>query len=135
MTGPPMSHKPYPIPLKYQKLFNEEIQLLESLGCISKSLSQWANPVLIIPKKPDPFILGKQQMHLALDYCFLKFSITASHNGNMVISYYPLPHITDLLARLQNCKIFPSLYLRSRNYHIINLKQLLPLQAESSIGM
>ena len=38
-TGSPLTHKPYPIPLKYQKFANEEIELLESSGCTSKSLS------------------------------------------------------------------------------------------------
>ena len=39
-TGPCIVCKPYHIPHKYQKFFNEEIWLLESSGCISKSLSQ-----------------------------------------------------------------------------------------------
>ena len=52
--GPPVAHKSYPISLKYQKCFNEEINLLENAGCISKSLSLWAASVIIVPKKPDP---------------------------------------------------------------------------------
>ena len=34
-TGPPIAHKPYSIPLKYQKFIDEEIWILESAGCIS----------------------------------------------------------------------------------------------------
>ena len=36
-TGPPMAQKPYPIPLRCQKLIDEEIFLLEDADCISKS--------------------------------------------------------------------------------------------------
>ena len=41
-TEPPVSTKPYTIPLKYKSFIDEEIRLLEDAGCISKSLSDWA---------------------------------------------------------------------------------------------
>ena len=44
-----------------------------------------------------------------LVYDSLSNSVNAAHNGNSVISYYPLSNITDLLARLQKCVIFSSL--------------------------
>ena len=53
-VGPPFACKPYPFLLKYQKFVNNEIRLLENAGCISKSLSPWAPPVFIVPRKPDP---------------------------------------------------------------------------------
>ena len=52
------------------------------------------------PKKPDPLNPQKQQLCLVLDYWSLNKSINAEHNGTNVISYYPLPNITDLLTRL-----------------------------------
>ena len=36
-TGPPVSTKPYTIPLKYKSFVDDEIKLLEDSGCISKS--------------------------------------------------------------------------------------------------
>ena len=53
-TGPPIACKPYPIPLKYQKIIDKEIWVLENAGCISKSLSPWAAQVMIVPKNPTP---------------------------------------------------------------------------------
>ena len=38
-TGPPVSTKPYTIPLKYKSFIDDEIKLLEDASCISKSLS------------------------------------------------------------------------------------------------
>ena len=49
-TGPFIACKPYLTPLKDQKSVDEEIQFLEETGCISKSLSPWAAPVIVLPK-------------------------------------------------------------------------------------
>ena len=49
-TGPPVSTKPYTIPLKYKAFIDEEIKLLEDARCISKSLSNWASPICIMKK-------------------------------------------------------------------------------------
>ena len=118
--GPLVACKPYPIPLKYQKFVNEVIKLLENAGCTSKSLSPLATPVIIVSKKPDPLNAHKQQLHLVLDYRSLNKAINAAHNGTSILSYYPLPSMTYLLARLHNCTIFSSLDLRS-GYHYIGL--------------
>ena len=53
-TGLPVASKPYTIPLKYKWFVDEEIKLLEDAGCISKSISDWASPICIVKKKPDP---------------------------------------------------------------------------------
>ena len=53
-TGPPISTNPYTMPLKYKSFIDEEIKLLQDARCISKSLSNWASPICIMKKKPDP---------------------------------------------------------------------------------
>ena len=52
-TGPPVSTKPYTIPLKYKSFIDDEIKLLKDASCISKSLSNWASLICIMKKKPD----------------------------------------------------------------------------------
>ena len=76
--------------------------------------------MITIPKNPDPLHPEKQQLHVILDYYLINKSINAAYNGDNVISYYPLLNIIDLLARLQKCKLFSSLDLRSV-YHPIGL--------------
>ena len=73
-TGPPIAHKPYPNPLKYQKSIDEEIWSLESAGCILKSLSPWAVQVVIVPSKNDPLNPQKQQLCLVLDNWLVSMS-------------------------------------------------------------
>ena len=113
----PVACKPYPIPLKYQKLIDEEIKQLENAGCRSKSLSPWTTPVIIVPKMSDPLNPHDQQCCLVLDYRSLNKSINTAHNGNSIMSYYPLPNIIDLLPRYKTT-IFSSLDLRSGYHHI-----------------
>ena len=55
---------------------------------------------------------------MVLDYRKQNKSTNSAHNNNKIVSYYPLPNISDLLARLGNCKIFSSLDLHSGYHHI-----------------
>ena len=128
-AGPPIPYKPYPIPLKYQNFIDKEIKLLGNVGCFPKSLRPWATPVIIIPKKPDPLNPQQQQLSLVFDNQSLNRSINAVHNDNSVISYYPLPNITDLLAILQRCTKFFSLHLRSGYHHIGLTPETMPKTA------
>ena len=119
-TGPPVSSKPYTIPLKYQSFVDEEIQLLEAAGCISKSLSNWASPICIIKKKPDLSQPHKIQLHMCIDYRKVNQCLVTAHisNNGKVMSTFPLPKIQKLLSHLNKCKYFSSLNLCSGYYHI-----------------
>ena len=51
--GPPITSKPYTIPLKYHEFVDHEIQQLEEAGIKSCSMSDWASTILVVPKKED----------------------------------------------------------------------------------
>ena len=51
--GPPIASKPYMVPLKYHKFTDHKIKQLEEAGIISRSISDWAGPMLIVPKKEE----------------------------------------------------------------------------------
>ena len=99
-TGPPVSTKPYIIPLKYKSFVNEEIKLLEDAGCISKSLSDWASPICIMKKKPDPSQPHKPRLCMCIDYRKVNQSlVTACNNSNGKVVYtFPLPKFKNYLA-------------------------------------
>ena len=98
-TGPPVSTKPYTIPLKYRSFLDEEIKLLEDAGCISKSLSDWASPICIV-KKLDPSQPHKPQLRMCIDYRKVNQSLGTVHNDSngKVVSTFPLPKIQELLG-------------------------------------
>ena len=49
--GPPIASLPYVLPLKHSCFVQEEIANLERAGVIHKSLSPYASPIVIVPKR------------------------------------------------------------------------------------
>ena len=52
--SPPVCQKPYTLPLKHYSWVQEEIETLEWAGVIKKSISLWASPIVVVPKKAAP---------------------------------------------------------------------------------
>ena len=49
--SPPVYQKPYTLPLKDYSWVQQEIETLEWTGVIKKSISPWASPIVVVPKK------------------------------------------------------------------------------------
>ena len=49
--SPPVSSRPYTLPLKHFEWVQREIESLERAGVITKSMSKWASPYSHGPKK------------------------------------------------------------------------------------
>ena len=132
--GSPVFVKQYTIPLKYQNFIDNETKRLEEVGLISRSLSNWSAPCMVVPKKQDPHNPHEVQLRMVIGYRQLNKRIITSRapdrNGKIgkVISNYPIPTIESLLARLEGCKYFSILDLRS-GYHIGLSEQSKPLTA------
>ena len=52
--SPPVSSRPYTLALKHHRWVQEEIETLERAGIITKSMSPWASPIVVVPKKSQP---------------------------------------------------------------------------------
>ena len=63
---PPIASKPYTLPLKHYEWVQREIEMLERAGIIERSMSPWASPVVIVPKKSAPGKLPRRCM--CVDY-------------------------------------------------------------------
>ena len=133
--GSPVFVKQYTIPLKYQNFINNKSKRLEEAGLISRSLSNWPAPCMVVSKKQDPDKPHEVQLRMVMDYRQLNMRIITSRapnrNGKIgkVISNYPIPTIESLLARLESCKYFSILVLRSGYHHIGLSEQSKPLTA------
>ena len=133
--GSPVFVKQYTIPLKYQSFIDEETKRLEEGGLISRSLSNWSAPCMVMPKKQDTDKLHEVQLRMVIDHRQLNERILTSRapgrNGKVgkVILNYPIPTIKSLLARLEGCKYFSILDLRSGYHHIGLSEKLRPLTA------
>ena len=126
--GSPVFMKQYTIPLKYQNFINNETKRLEEAGLISRSLSNWSAPCMVVPKKQDPDNPHEVQLRMVIDYRQLNKRIITSRIGK-VISNCPIPTIESLPTRLEGCKYFSILDLRSGYHHIGLSKQSKPLTA------
>ena len=118
-NSPPMASRPYTLPLKHYEWVRKEISTLERAGIITKSISPWASPVVIVPKKSAP--AEPPQRRMCVDFRKLNKTQPEVHNmngGKGCISLVPLPKIDELYAKLQGYKIFSTLDLHSGYYHI-----------------
>ena len=51
--SPPISQKPYNLPLKHADWVQRELTTLEKAWVITRSVSPWASPIVIVPKKAE----------------------------------------------------------------------------------
>ena len=117
--SPPIACRPYTLLLKHHDWVKKEIKILDQAGIIDKSISAWASPVVIVPKKSKPGEPPKRRM--CVDFRRLNGKLPEGEKmtgGKGCISLVPLPKIDELYARLQGYKIFSTLDLRSGYYHI-----------------
>ena len=49
--SPPITKKPYTPPLKHATWVQKELEILEKAGVIGRSISPWASPIVIVPKR------------------------------------------------------------------------------------
>ena len=88
-----------------------------------------------MPKKQDSDKPNEIQLRMVIDYRQLNKRILTSRaldrdvKIGKVISNYPIPKIDALLARLEGCKYFSILDLRSGYHHIGLLEKSKPLTA------
>ena len=64
--SPPVCQKPYNLPLKHAEWVKQELEMLEKAGIISRSVSPWASPIVVVPKKSEPGEPPKKR--LCVDY-------------------------------------------------------------------
>ena len=117
---PPICHKPYTLALKHYEWVQKEVEQLERTEIITRSVSSWASPIVIVPKKSVPDETPRRSMFIdfqrlnALQPSVIK--VDSKAKGNLTL--HPLPKIDDLYAKLRGAKIFSALDLTSSYYHI-----------------
>ena len=117
--SPSVSSRPYILPLKHYEWVQKEIESLEWAGVIKKSMSNWASPIVVVPKKSTPGEPPKRR--LCIDFRKvneLQQEVLAEGRKRGQISLHPLPKIDDMYAKLEGAKVFSTIDLRSGYYHI-----------------
>ena len=52
--SPPITQKPYTLLLKHAAWVQKELEILEKAGVIVRSVSPWASPMVVVPKRTAP---------------------------------------------------------------------------------
>ena len=106
--------------LKHYEWVQKEVDQLERTGIITRSMSPWASPIVIVPKKSAPD--EPPRRHMCIDFQRLNalqpavVKVDSKVKGNLTL--HPLPKIDELYAKLGGAKIFSALDLTSGYYHI-----------------
>ena len=118
--SPPYVKKPNMLPLKHYDWVQQEIKSLEQAGIITRSVSPWASPIVVIPKKSAPGEAPRRRM--CIDFHAINalqpkvVKVDSKTKGNFIL--HPLPNIDQLYAQLSGAKVFSTLDLWSGYYHI-----------------
>ena len=90
--SPLVSSRPYTLLLKHYEWVQREIESLEWAGVITKSMSKWASPIVVVPKKSAPGEPPKRRL------CFdfrkvneLQQEVITAGKTKGQISIHPLP--------------------------------------------
>ena len=118
--SPPMCQKPYNLPLKHAEWVKQELNILEKAGVIVESVSPWASPIVIVPKRSAPGEPPKRR--LCVDYHVLNNLLTpvkkAHSKAKRVLTFVPLLKIDEIYARLQGSTVYSTLDIRSGYYNM-----------------
>jgi hypothetical protein len=102
---PPISKRPYRMPINELVELKKQLAKLQSKGFIHPGSSPWGAPVLFVEKKD-----GTQQM--CVDYRLL--------NEVTIKNKCPLPKIEDLFDQMKEASVFSKIDLRS-GYHQLKI--------------
>jgi hypothetical protein len=104
---PPISKRPYRMPVNELVELKKQIAELQAKGLIRPSSSPWGAPILFVEKKD-----GTQR--ICVDY--------RSLNEVNIKNKYPLPRIEDLFDQMKGGSVFSKIDLRS-GYHQLRIRE------------
>ena len=117
--SPSVSSRPYTLPLKHYEWVQREIESLERAGVITKSMSKWASPIVVVPKKSAPGEPPKRRLYVDFRKVNeLQREVITAGKTKSQISIHPLLKIDEMYAKLKGAKVFSTIDLRSGYHHI-----------------
>ena len=112
----------YNLPLRHREWVQKELETLEKAGVIVRSISPWASPIVVVPKKTEPGEPPRKR--LCVDYRVINSLLPkvqkAHSKAKGVLTLVPLSQIDHIYiyTRLKGSKIFCTFDLRSGYHHL-----------------
>ena len=106
--SPPITRKPYTLHLKHAEWMQNGLEILEKAGVIVRSVSPWASPIVVVPKRTAP---GEHpKWRLCVDYRAINSLLPpvkkAFSKAKGVLTLVPLPKIDEINDHLKDSKIY-----------------------------
>ena len=118
----PVASKPYNLLLKHRDFLKEEIEALLKSGVIERSMSSYAAPIIVVPRKHKPGAPLKEMERLVIDYQELNKQLpwvqTVQTKSKGMLALIPIPKMEHLLTRIKGAKYFLNIELTSGYHHI-----------------
>ncbi|XP_032442308.1 uncharacterized protein LOC116734877 [Xiphophorus hellerii] len=92
----PSRQKSYRIPERLVPVLEKEIKLMQDLGIIEESSSEWCSPIVLVPKKDG-------SLRFCIDFRYL--------NAVSNFDPYPMPRVDDLLEKVGSASYITTLDL------------------------
>ena len=129
--SPPITQRPYTLPLKHATWVQKELEILEKSGVTVRVVSPWVSPIVVVPKRTA---LGEPlKRRLCVDCravnSLLPPAKKAFSKAKGVLTLVPLPKIDEIYAQLKSSKIYSTFDKRSRYYHMVLSKKARPKTA------
>ena len=117
---PPVCQRIYNLPLKHIDWVQKELNMLEKAGVITRSVSPWASPIVIVPKRMP---LGEPpKKRLSVDYRVINSLLPKVNKAHLkvngVLTLVPLPKIYEIYARLKGSKVYSGFDAQSGYHHM-----------------
>ena len=129
--NPFVCQRPYTLPLKHAEWVKKELNILEADGIIVRSVSPWASPIVVVPKRSAPGEPPKRRM--CVDYRALNKLLPpvkkAHSNAKGALSLVLLPKIDEIYACLKGSKVFSTLDMLSGYHHVKMTEEARPKTA------
>ena len=94
--------------------------MLEKVGVIVRSVSPWASPIVIVPKKTAPGEPPKH--HMWVDYHILNSLLPrvdkAHSKAKGILTLVPIPKIDEIYVKLEGSMIYSTFHMHSGYYHL-----------------
>ena len=129
--SPLITQKPYTLPLKHAMWVQKELEILEKAAVIVRSVSPWASPIVIVPKRTAPGEPPKRRP--CVDYRAINSLLPtvkkAFSKAKGVLTLVPLPKIDEIYAHRKGSKIYSTFDMRSGYYHMVLSEESRPKSA------
>ena len=127
--SPPVCQRPYTLPLKHAEWVKKELNILEAVGIIVRSVSPWASPIVVVPKRSAPGEPPKRRMCVDYQVLLLPPVKKAHRNVKGVLGLVPLPKIDEINASLKGSRVSSTLDMHSGYHHAEMTAEAIPKTA------